>query len=743
MSWAVEELWTLLHLSLFLFFGGLGVFLFHVNQEVFLCVISWVILFSMAYGFITLLPLIWHDCPYYTPFSMLIRALYASIPFATFQLLAFITSGNRGSHRAWKRFSDLRDRYRGQMSSVTKAAEEMTSLEQSSEIDVRILDWTISALGDDDSQERFFEAIPGFFNSKLVKFQSVFPEKLLEDFWVALDGFMGRTLSSKLVTESDKSRRVIICKDIMGIIPCPNRHTYRNLHFLFDQAPVSIERLQAVARWFTHRSDNVSYLARIGAAKNLARMQDLERDSRWKEVAQDLCHLSPSSADLQRDVALNGNNMILATLIDVSRIAIRSQDSGLLEYITPFDIDCTLPRLQHDFCKLWNEVVQEAREKGAYSPQVYILHEIRHHYIALHQGTDARPTFPPSTENFHKILLQPSSYPFCSIPGHQDSTAQPPVPNSPTSSQVKETNAIEEPLSPSDLMTFEKFDRNFQTQTGAIPALSGHTRPHPKRGSSGAVFAATLSPLLEETTQRDLSASCAKPDDRDILAMPVPTPVPASTPLVLDKSLASCDVDAVSTSKSSLPASSAVDLPTPCFPSPSRDPPSPRAKTLTVSRTTPSCPTSIASLSHLRARGLINSGNMCYVNAVLQLLVHSPPLWNLFGELGELKRQLGVGEGPEGGGGATPLVDATVRFFEEFIFKEELRPIQQPPQQLDLDAATGKPREDDQKKKMHNAVDSFEPTYLYNVMKEKRQLKNMLVRFCSRVATHSLVPLYN
>jgi ubiquitin carboxyl-terminal hydrolase 10 len=111
---------------------------------------------------------------------------------------------------------------------------------------------------------------------------------------------------------------------------------------------------------------------------------------------------------------------------------------------------------------------------------------------------------------------------------------------------------------------------------------------------------------------------------------------------------------------------------------------------------------------------------MCSANAVLQLLVHSPPFWNLFRELGDLKGQRGSG-GLENGGGATPLVDATVRFFEEFMFKEkEPPPTQQSPQQ----AAGGKLREDEE----HNPVDSFEPTYMYDAMKEKRQLKNLLVR---------------
>jgi ubiquitin carboxyl-terminal hydrolase 10 len=98
--------------------------------------------------------------------------------------------------------------------------------------------------------------------------------------------------------------------------------------------------------------------------------------------------------------------------------------------------------------------------------------------------------------------------------------------------------------------------------------------------------------------------------------------------------------------------------------------------------------------------------------------VHSPPFWDLFRELGDLKGQHEA-EGTETGGDATPLVDATVRFFEEFIIKNK-----EPPEQV----ARGNPREDEETKKEHSAVDSFKPTYMYDAMKEKRQLKKLLVR---------------
>ena len=103
---------------------------------------------------------------------------------------------------------------------------------------------------------------------------------------------------------------------------------------------------------------------------------------------------------------------------------------------------------------------------------------------------------------------------------------------------------------------------------------------------------------------------------------------------------------------------------------------------------------------------------------------------------GGLKGQRGISRGSGGleiGGGATPLVDATVRFAEEFVFEEEPRPTQQSPQQ----AEGGMPREDEKAKKKHKPVISFEPTYMYDAMKEKRQLKHLMVR--SRDLTHLLL----
>jgi hypothetical protein len=793
---AVEGLPTLLHLSLFLFFVGLGIFLFNVHQEVFIFVVSWIGFFSTVYGLITLLPLIRHDSPYNTPLSTPAWFLYGTVLYVacTFpraiityitviifmfirisvfiisELHSFFTSNpSPGSiqirrdlnrlrnilikmHGIWhRRFS------RWMLGSVEKRAEE-TASEQSSEIDVRILGWTISALGDDESLEKFFETIPGLFNSKLVNhLEKEFPLPHLKAFWQTLDGLMGRTLSSNSVTGSIKTRRAIICNDIIGMIPCPINSMRDNLRSYFDQAPISIARFQAIARWFTHKDYAVADHARVGVAKSLASIQ--ERDDAWFAIASDMCGLAEQ--DLRDNINHSRDNVLFATLIHVTRRAIHSHEWDVvwaLE-ITEFDICHTLPRLQHDFCTLWNELVQEAKKRGNFSNFVKILYLIRLPYITLHQGTDAAPTaFSASTDYFNPILLQASTYPLCNIASHRpDSTAHVPVPTSRTvplaqttdspdasphhsisgGRQVDQANIVAESFDPT---TSNQVGRSSQllAATSESPALPVHTSPRSTDASppgAGAAalqdtpLAATLSCPPEGIIFQDVVAPCAKPDTGEILStvsMPAPTlaTVPESTPPVLGESSTSRDADDATAFKPLLPASSVIGSSVPVSPPPSRVPPLPNAEILAIlDGTAPFHPTGNAALPHLPDHGLVNTGGMCFANAVLQLLVHSPQLWDLFRQLGDLRELRGEG-GPATGGGATPLIDATVGFFEEFIDKEK----EPPPPLRPLRQADGKPREGGEAKKEPNVVDSFELMYIYDAMKEKWKLKGLLVR---------------
>ena len=752
-SWAVEGLPTLLHLSLFLFFGGLVIFLNNVDQEVFLCVVSWIGVFSVVYGLITMLPLIRQDSPYYSPLSILAWVSYASIQYVICKVLASITFGRYCTFETWQRYCEVRNRYYSWMlGGVEKKAEEMAE-EQSSKIDVGIFGWTISALGDDHSLEKFIEAVPGFFNSKLVKdFREHLPQDLSIRLYFTIREFLRRTLSSNSVIDSVKLHRLDISLTAINW----NRF-FGVKHFLeyilinhWDQVPKTVKIWHTLAPWCTNNDQDIAQYAQAIIGKVLWTVR--ERDDRWFELAARVYDLP--ERDLRDYFTSDDDSGSLALLIHLTRTSFRSDlPYEVLGAFSQIDVRNTLLGLRHDFCTLWNEIVQKAMKEGSYSKPVYILREIRHHYIALHQGTDAAPTaFSPSTHRFDRILVEPSSYPLCDIASHRpDYVSLAPTRNdhspnaslhhsisgrSTASRRVKEASTIARPASSSHPITL--IGDSSQAPVATSPALPDHTGPRSTDvsipGTVAAALqlnspAATLSHPLERTTQRDMVAPCTEPDITQILStasLPAAlAPVPASTPPILNKSLESCDTDTASTSNPLLPASSTVGFSIHASPPPSRVPPFPNAESLALlSSATPSRSTGNATLPHLRARGLVNTESMCFANAVLQLLVHSAPFWHPFRELDNLEGPRGSGV-PETSDGATPLVDAMLRFFEEFRFKEKDQPpAQEPPQQV----AEGKSREQEQAKKEENA-DSFESSYMYDAMKEKIQLKNLLVRY--------------
>jgi hypothetical protein len=784
--WAVEGLPMLLHLSLFLFFGGLVTFLFNIDHTVFSSVVVWIGLCTILYGWITVMPIVRHDSPYCGPLSRLDWFLYAGMRLGFINVLASnsIRSGDGDSKPG---FRILKNRYRGWMSGGVEGAAEEMMLERPSRMDIRIFDWTISALDNDDTLEKFFEAIPGFFNSGLVKdLERDFPETLLKAFWAALDGFMGRTSQSNSVKDAVKDHRVIICRDIMSVIPCPGYFMKDNFRDHFDHAPVSMERLQAMARWRTHSSHDISYTAQTIVAKNLPIIRN--RDTHWIALACDVYNLSEPY--FQDKINLDIDSILLATLIDICGRAIGSSYFGrweVLEVFAQFDVLNTRAGLQHDFCTLWNRIVEEARNKGPFSTPIDILHRIRHLYLALHQGTDATPTaFTASTDDFDNVLFRPSSYPFCNIASHRpQSTALIPVTNSRTDPfstqpgdspyapplqstignsaalrQIEETNITAGPFLPSDQTTASEIGEGFRPPPAARPAFPVYIRltsPLPTDVSPpGAESTAlqeihpttTLSRPLEGDERQEIVRPYTEPDTRENsstgpttppTSTPVPMPVPppalnkllgsldagpasTSTPVpmpvprpVMNRSLGSLGAGPAPTSNPLLPAPSFIGFPIPGSRTPPQVPLSQTANPRLLGDTVPSA-VDTDTLPRLRSRGLVNSENNCFANSVLQLLVHCPPFWNLFRDLGRVMEKQRLGEGQETASGATPLVDAKIKFLDEFLCKEELPVTQQ--------AARGNAMEIEDRKK----VDSFNPRYMFDAMREKRQLKNLLVR---------------
>ena len=500
-SWAVEGLPTLVHLSVFIFFAGLVIFLFNVDNGVFSSVIWWIGLFSIMYGLITVMPIVRYNSPYCTPMSRPAWFLYAGMIYVFSKVLI----SRSGTFESWRR---LKDRYhRWMLGGVEIAAEEMVS-ERTPEIDMRIFD---RAPGDDESLEKFFEAMPGFFSLWVVEhLESDFPKGTLKKFWSALNGFVNRTLSPCSVVESVKTRRVTICRDIMSTFPYPfisierlqatesisdalrddglweklfeavprffgsgqvngsDEHFPDELRIKFNQAfsgfmdrtfssssvtdslrggrlviclgashaasgfdgvsqilwyilsgrwpelLQSVEVGHSLHRWGNSNDERFTPDVRRIVAQIVAGVR--ERNDRWISLIEAEYGIE---GHVLREYIGHGHSVLLSILIHTTRQAFHSGSwtPWILSSLSEFNICDTSPELRHAFCALWNDIVRKAwDEKGSTSIPVRILRDLRHAYLALHQGADS--AFSASTIHFDPVLRQPRSYRLCNVVSH-------------------------------------------------------------------------------------------------------------------------------------------------------------------------------------------------------------------------------------------------------------------------------------------------------------------------------------
>ncbi|KAI0265744.1 hypothetical protein BGY98DRAFT_536508 [Russula aff. rugulosa BPL654] len=194
---AVEALPVLLHISIFLFFAGISVFLFGVHRTIFKAVTTLISLIVISYTCLALSPVFHMNCLYFTPLSIPFSFCLTATRFLFFRILP-------GFNRKQLPFSQ----------SMVKAAEKY-ALELEPDIDHDSLLWTFESLDNDTDFEEFFDALPLLCDSdrdtgEKLELKEKFIEPNKSELSNALMRLMDRTLSSNLVEESVKYRRMVI-----------------------------------------------------------------------------------------------------------------------------------------------------------------------------------------------------------------------------------------------------------------------------------------------------------------------------------------------------------------------------------------------------------------------------------------------------------------------------------------------------------------------------------------------------
>jgi hypothetical protein len=422
--WVAECLPTLLHTSLFLFFAGLVVFLHNVNFTIFKLTLAWIGFCVALYGCATFPPMLYHDCPYYTPFTIFFWQVAIGILDIFYQVRStFSPSRRRGA------LEKLRDRYHKlNMQGMHKTAEETALLPSLSWLDTRAFMWTFDSLAEDRELERFFSGLPGFRRSTEVVIDPLLSltSQQKQKFSNALKWLLKVTFSTDLLPDHVKKQRAIVCAKAIDPAHIPD--AFGVLHKILSEYqydfPLSTADIVQTVKGWGHSTDEGAVLdAQAALSTIVARVQP--RDDSWFVLGSNALGVPES---VLRDYATNDDNLSLAVLIHITRQQFSNYGKSLwpsvkfseiIEAASKFNVQGTSAKLQHDFCALWNRIVLKVQNEDNRSMAFEILGPIRHIYFALHHNTDSALTKSSlSTGDMDDFLREPSSYPGCNVAGH-------------------------------------------------------------------------------------------------------------------------------------------------------------------------------------------------------------------------------------------------------------------------------------------------------------------------------------
>jgi hypothetical protein len=430
LPWTVEVLTTLLHIALFCFFAGLGVFLFNVHPTVFKVAIVWVGLGIISYAYISVLPILHKDSPYHAPLSTLIWFCVICVRYSFFPL-ATRDIAHRHHITMPGSFVASEDRDQSPLSQDLLMRAEVYASKLSDEIDYRAFSWTIDTIVEDRELEQFFEGVPGFYNS--TRNAADIPDFLTnkDKLSNALTGLMDHTLSSRFVPESVKQRRITICTKAISAANLfgPWWLLPRVLFGEWQAFLRSIDFGLFLKDWVRVNRPIPTYYAQCAVALVISSVQTQARDGRWVQLITRQINVSKS---VLRRYLTHGDSILLANLIYIVRQTlqigsdkgehceafIKNASSRTLGSMCQLDAQNSLPELQHDFCILWNELVHAARHgEHTYVRNISLatLKNIRKVYIALHESAHALPTVFAKIDDSDAALDDIDSYPICTI----------------------------------------------------------------------------------------------------------------------------------------------------------------------------------------------------------------------------------------------------------------------------------------------------------------------------------------
>jgi Family of unknown function (DUF6535) len=290
---AVEAIPALLHMSVFLFLAGLVVSLFTIHHTVAYVILSAVVACFLVYTAITLMPVIYHDSPYTSPFSKPAWYISRKTAVAVLNAVDWVVNFLRKSKEDFARWrsatktthSDRVTIHKPLLSeNMTKAVYE-AAVRLDAQRDARALGWTLDRLDEEGELVKFAEGIPGFSRSTEVKEPVAILEKTpassrlhrnLSRHITALlirASKPGLLRDSKLLPESVRQYRVKVCLEALFYLPHAIEGILNRFADHYDKPKVVLgfaPILQSVEAWLIAERLSVSSSSRIDPAVKVA-----------------------------------------------------------------------------------------------------------------------------------------------------------------------------------------------------------------------------------------------------------------------------------------------------------------------------------------------------------------------------------------------------------------------------------------------------------------------------------------
>jgi hypothetical protein len=147
MHTVVEIVPLLLHAALVFFFAGLVAFLAPINRQIMILSAALLGIIIACYFVITVLPLMYLDCPYHTPLSSALWRFFALLRMSWSLVRCRFVDGKCAASR-----------FHTMVAAISRRAVE--SSEERTNRDRRALIWTLKSLADDNELEPLVESIP-------------------------------------------------------------------------------------------------------------------------------------------------------------------------------------------------------------------------------------------------------------------------------------------------------------------------------------------------------------------------------------------------------------------------------------------------------------------------------------------------------------------------------------------------------------------------------------------------------